>query len=334
MSAEILINGNVDISDFVKSVEYSGDTTKFNRQLSVNLLATADGRSQAFQLSEGSSITFKYDGVIKFVGIVFSTELTSNGDLSVTAYDSNVYLAKSSDNRIFINKKASEIIQILARDFGILIGSVADTGYVIPYLKFQNTSLFDMVLTALTLTQKQTGKRYFVSNERGKLTLKAGAAATTRYVFRDGDNLISATYSRSIEDVKTQVKVVGGAKGKETVIIARDDAARRKYGVLQAVEVLDEKATASQIKQRASTLLKEQAQVSEQLNVETLGVLAVDVGSPVYIQNEMTKTSRAYFVTNITQSFSSEVFTMSLELSSTYELPEIQISDDVINKEA
>lgn len=333
MSAEILINGNIDISDFVKSIEYSGDTTKFNRQLSVNLLATADGRKQAFKLEEGSTIAFRYEGKTRFVGVVFSIDISSSGDMSITAYDSNVYLAKSNDNRIFTNKSASDIIKMLAQDFGIPIGSIANTGFVIPYLKFQNTTLFDMVVTALTLTQKQTGKRYFVGNINGKLTLKEGAAATTRYVFKDGENLISASYSRSIEDVKTQVKVIGGAKGKETVIIAKDDNARRKYGVLQAVEVLDEKATASQVKQRASSLLKEHSQISEQLNVEVLGVVDVDIGSAVYVQNEMTKTAGAYFVTNITQSYSGDVFTMSLELSRTYELPEIQISDDVTTKE-
>lgn len=333
MSVEVLVGGNVDISDFVKSVEYSGDSTKFNRQLTVSLLATADGRKRAYELSEGSTITFRYDGKTRFVGVIFSIDISSGGDMSITAYDSNIYLAKSYDSRIFTNKKASDIIKMFAQDFGIPIGSIVDTGFVIPYLKFQNTTLFDMIATALTITRKQTGKRYFVGNDNGKLVLKEGAAATTRYVFKDGENLISASYSRSIEDVKTQVKVIGGAKGKETVILARDDAARNKYGVLQAVEVLDENATASQVKQRASALLKEQAQVSEQLNIEVLGVVEVDVGSAVYIQNEMMKTSGAYFVTNITQSFSSGAFTMSLELSRTYELPEIQISDDVTSRE-
>ena len=333
MSIEVLLNGNTDISDFVKSVDYSGDASKFNRQLSVSLLATNDGRKQAYKLEEGDTITFKYEGKIRFVGVVFSIDISSNGDMSITAYDSNVYLAKSNDNRIFTKKKASDIIKMLAQDFGIPIGNVEDTGFVIPYLKFQNTSLFDMIVTALTITQEQMGKRYFIGNDNGKLTLKEGATATTKYVFKDGENLISASYSRSIEDTKTQVKVIGGPKGKETVVVAKDDAKRSKYGVLQAVEVLDEKATESQIKQRASALLKEQSQVSEQLSVDVLGVAAVDVGSAVYIQNEMTKTGGAYYVTNITQSYSSDVFTMSLELSRTYELPEIQINDDVTTQE-
>lgn len=333
MNIEMILGNNTIISDFVESVEYSGDSTKFNRQLTVSLNGTADGRTMAFDIQEGAALSFKYEGHTKFVGIVFSKDISSDGKVSITAYDSNVYLSKSNDNRIFINKKASDIVRLLARDFGILIGSISDTGYVIPYLKFQNTTLFDMILTALQLTRKQTGKRFFVGNNRGKLVLFAGANPSTRYIFKDGQNLISASYSRSIDEVKTQAKVIGGEKGKETVIVVRDDAARRKYGVLQVVEVMDEKATASQVKQRASALLKENSQASEQLNVEVLGVIAVDVGSAVYIQNAMTKTSGGYYVTSISQSFSDGLFTMSLELSRTYELPEISISDDVTKKE-
>lgn len=328
----VLLDNKYDITEYVTSASLSGDSTKFNRQLDLQLHPTTDGRTLNITIPEGSVLTFKSYDVPRFVGHVFSTQRTSEGSYSATAYDSNMYLAKSTDSKVFTNKKASEIITALAKEFSIPIGTIADTGYVIPYLRMTNKTLFDMVLTALTLTKKQTGKRFFVSNDKGKLVLKAGATTNQRYIFKDGENLISASYTRSIEDTKTQVKVIGGKQGQETVVTVKNDAARKKYGVLQALEVLDESATASQVKQRAQTLLKEQSVVSEKFNVEVLGVPEVDVGTAVYVQNAMTRVNGAFYVTSISHDYREGLHTMSLELSRTYELPDITISEEATKK--
>lgn len=334
MTIRLFVNGKTEISDFVKTVTLSGDSNKFNRQLEVTFQASSDGRKATFKLTEGDLITFRYNNVLRFIGVAFKTDISSDGNLSITAYDSNVYLSKSNANKIFTNKKASDIIRALAKEFGIQLGNVADTGYVIPYLRFQNRTLYDMVLTALTLTRKQTGKRFFIANKAGKLTLVEGVKAYPRYVFKDGENVISATYSRSIEDTKTQVQVIGGKKGAETIVTVKDDTKRKKYGVLQIVEEMDEKATVSQVKQRANALLKEQSVVHEQLSVEVLGVPEVDVGTPVYISNQMTATKGGYYVTNVVHNYSAGLHTMSLELTRTYELPDIEIDESVTKKEA
>lgn len=323
-----MINGKTDITYYIKSATYSGDSNKFNTELALNLNATKFGRERAFTVEEGDSIKCVFDDKYTFYGVVFAVEITSEGAYSLTCYDSNVYLNKSNDMRIFANKKASDIIRMLASDFGIPVGNIADTGYVIPFLRLSNISLYEMILKALTITRKQTGKRFFVKNVDGKLTLVSGLS-TKKYMFSDSENLISATYSRSIEDTKTQIKVSGGEKGKEIVVVAKDESKRKKYGVLQSVEILDEKATASQIKQHAETLLKEQSQVSEQLSIEVLGIPEVSCGTAVYVRNLMTSTNGAYYVTGFTHNYS-DAHTMTLELSRTYELPDIEINEDEI----
>lgn len=330
MTIGIILN-NQGITQFVETVTLSGDTSKFNRTLTVKTITSEDMRKRAFKINEGDPIAFRYNDVLRFVGVVFSYDISSDGALNITAYDSNVYFAKSNDSRLFINKKASDIIRTLATDFGVWIGDIADTGYVIPYLRLSNQTLYDMILKALTLTRKQTNRRFFISNKGGKLMLTEGVT-NTKYLFKDGENLISASYSRSIEETKTQVKVIGGKKGKESVVVVRDAEKRKKYGVLQAIEEMDEKATASQVKQRAQALLKEQSVVSEQLSVTVLGVPEVDVGTPVYIVNSMTATNGGYYVTSVNHEYSAGLHTMSLELTRTYDLPEIEINSDEINK--
>jgi len=326
-----VVIGKYDLSDYVSTISLEGDTTQFYRTLTLSMLYTQDGRSPAYKLEEGSPVVFSYEGKTRFLGYLFSQDMSSDGLTTVKAYDSNVYLSKSNDSRIFVRKKASEIIAILARDFGIDVGTIADTGYVIPYLRLSNQTIHDMVLKALTLTRNQTGRRFFIGNDKGKLTLNAGAHSQS-YVFKDGSNLISATYSRSIEDTKTQVKVIGGPKGKETVVTVKDNAKREKYGVLQALEIMDESAASSQVKSRANTLMSEYSKVSEQFSIETLGVIEVDVGTPIYVINQMTGLSGGFYATAITHNFSAGLHTMSIQLTRTYELPSISINDDEVKK--
>lgn len=330
MSKLRLTIGNLDISDFVQSAIVSGDIEKFNRVLEVSLLSTADGRTPVYNIELGASVNFYVDEALHFVGVVFYVDRDTVGNLSITVYDPNIYLAKSYDSQIYKKKKASEITRMLAMDFGVPIGDIADTGFVIPYLRMDSRTLREHIAAALTITRKQTGKRFVVRNDKGKLTLVQGTDPKNIFVFKSGQNIISAQYSQSIEDTVTQVKVIGGAKGKETVVTAKDDAARKKYGVLQVVETMDEKATASQVKQRASTLLKENGKVSEEIRIEVLGVPEVISGSLIRVNEEMTGASGNYYVIEDKHTFDGGLHTMSLLLSRTNEVADVE-SDNETN---
>ncbi|QIG62536.1 tail protein [Sporosarcina phage Lietuvens] len=327
----VILNGKTDISDFVTGVEWSGHSEKFNRQLNVSLANTRNGRTKAVAIAEGETVAFKWGNALLFVGIVFAIDTDISGGQSLTCYDSNVYLTKSNDIRKFTNKKASDIVRIIAKDFGIPVGKIADTGYVIPKLILRNKSLHEMILTALTVTRKQTGKRFFVGNVAGKLTLDTGAdPKEKRYILKAGANITGASYARTIEDTKTQVKVSGGKKEKPTIAVVKNDALRKKYGVMQHVEDMDEKATASQVKQRAATLLKEMAVINDKASVESFGIQEVICGKGVYVIEPMTGLTGGYFVTSDSHTFEGRLHTMSLELSRTYDLPPIEIDKEVL----
>lgn len=315
---------NLDMSDFVKSSNVSGNIDKFNRVLDVDLLPSTDGRTPAFTIELGSAINFYVDGVLNFVGVVFYIDRDTDNNLSITAYDPNVYLAKSYDSNSYLNKKASDIVRMLAKDFGVPTGDIADTGYVIPYLRMSNRTIREHIEAALTLSYKQTGKRFIVRNVKGKLTLIRGTDPKNRYAFISGQNIISAKYTQSIEDTITQAKVIGGAKGKESIVTAKNDAARKKYGVLQAIEEMDEKASPAQVKQRANTLLTERGKLSEEIQIEVLGVIEVITGSQIYVNEPMTGASGYYYVEADKHTFNGNLHTMSLKLSRTNDVEDVE----------
>lgn len=325
--------GVSDITDFVQTVKWSGHSEKFNRQLDVTIVNTKDGRKPAFKITEGHTLTFELNGKTLFVGIIYAYEIGSSGEMSLTCYDANVYLTKSHDIRQFKNRKASDIIRQLANDFGIPVGAIADTGYVIPLLILRNKSLYEMILIALTLTRKQTGKRFFIGNKDGKLTLSSPAEPVNRFILKAGANIIDASYSLSIEDTKTQVKVTGGDKKNPITAVVKNDDLRKRYGVMQHVEEMDEKATASQVKQQAATLLKELAVINDQANVDAFGIPEVITGTAVYVVEPMTGLVGGYYVSNDSHTFENGLHTMSLELTRTYDLPPIEIDKEVLGIE-
>lgn len=320
-----------DITSIVTSVEWSGHSEKPNRQLILSLSNTEDGRSKLVKIENGKFVEFRNNSELLFKGVVFSHDISEKGAMNVTAYDENIYLMKSTDRRRFVNMKASEIAKRLCNDFGIPIGGISDTGYVIPKLVLREKSLYDMLLYALTLTRKQTGKRFFISNRDGKFYLRAGSEKQSKYLIEVGRNIISANYSQSIEETKTQVKVIGGKK-EAIVVKQRNNDLAKKYGVMQEIEVMDEKATKAQIEQRAQTLLKERGVIDDQATVDVLGIDEVITGTAVYVYEPMTGIKGGYYVTGDSHRYENGFHTMSLEISATYDLPPIEIEKEALGK--
>jgi hypothetical protein len=327
-----VVYDGIDITSMVKSVDWSGHIEKPNRELSVSVINTTNGRTQLQPFANGKSIEFYNDGDRLFRGVLFANEIDSNGNLSLTAYDENIYLVKNNESRKFKNMKASDIVGRLCKDFGIPYGTITDTEYVIPKLIVRNKSLYEIIRIALTLTQKQTGKRFLIGNTGGKLTLMKLGATTSKWIIDSYTNLTNARYSQSIEDTKTQVKVTGGTEKTPIEVTVKNDSLSKQYGVMQYVEEMDEKAKRSQIEQRAKSLLKEFGVINDQATVEAIGIDEVISSTSIYVREPMTKIIGGYYVSSDSHHYENGAHTMSLEISATYDLPPIEIEAEVLGK--
>jgi hypothetical protein len=323
----------MDITPLVKSVEWSGHSESPYRSLNVSLINTLNGRTQAVKFANGKAIEFWNTTERLFRGVLFAIDITDKGEMSLTAYDENIYLTKSTESRKFTNVKASDIAKRICSDFGIPVGKISDTGYVIPKLICREKSLYDILLMALTLTKKQTGKRFFITNKAGKFHLTAAADQTSKWLIENGSNITGANYSQSIEETITQVKVIGG-KDDAIVVTQKNAGLQKLYGVMQTVEKLDEDSTRSQVEQRAQTLLKERGVIDDQATVDALGIDEVVTGTAVYVRESMTEIIGGYYVSSDSHSFSNNgAHTMSLVLSATYDLPPMEIDKEVLGED-
>lgn len=208
------------------------------RRGSAGKLAFSVMRDDALVPSEGAGVTLYVDGRAVFCGYVFSRKWTGEGIISVVAYDQLRYF-KNRDTYVYSGKSASQVVKMIAGDFGLECGDIADTKYVIPYRVEDNETLFDIVGNALDITLQNTGEMYVLYDDRGKITLKNIADMAVRdgdkYLMPDESVMGDFEFSSSIDNTFNRVKLIREDKksGRREVFTAKDEANIKAWGVLQ-----------------------------------------------------------------------------------------------------
>ncbi|WP_405390507.1 NlpC/P60 family protein [Peribacillus simplex] len=285
---------------------------------------TINGTTKAVNVEVGKEIRLYNNSKEIFRGVVFSTQIESKGSFSFTAWDYNYYLTKNTDSIKFVKDKASEIIKTICKRYDIPYGHIDDTGYVIPKLILRGKTLYDMITIALTETRKKTGKVFLLGNEGGKLVLRERQTQVKRLIIQDGANLLSASYSESIEDLRNSVRITGKTGEESKGVTVSDSASVKKYGLMREKEHESEK-TDSQLKPIANALLKELNKVEKDSSVEAIGDDSIIAGRMVQVSEKMTGISGGFYVITDSHSIDANgLHRMSLQVSKTLELNEIE----------
>ncbi|WP_127529243.1 XkdQ/YqbQ family protein [Paenibacillus kobensis] len=320
--------GPYELNPVVKTVKWSGDIQQAARKLVVELANTRNGKERFLQFDKGAELSLLSDGKELFRGIIFADEIDAGGQMSLTAYDENIYLTKNKDTQIFRNQSASSIVKRLCNQYAIPMGQIDDTGFIIPKLIYRDKTLYEMMITSLTVSEKQNGKRFYIVSREGKLHLLARKDQEVRWVLENGSNILSASYSQSIEDMRTQVKVIGGDPEKKAVSAsAKDPELTRLYGTMQHLEKPEQDMTPSRMEQLAKQRLKDLATIGDEARLECLGIADVTSGSAIYVSESMTGIRGGYYVSADEHAFEGGSHRMSLTLSATDDLPKMEYED-------
>ena len=196
--------------------------------------------------TEGASVSLYVKDKPVFYGYVFTRKRTKGSLIQITAFDQLRYL-KNKDTYVYENKTASELLKMIASDFELEVGEVEDTGFIIPSRIEENTTLFDMLETALALTEQSTGKSFVLYDDFGKLALKSVSSMAVK---KDGGYLLineesgeNFEYLSTIDQgVYNKIKLTHDDrdKGKREVYTAKDDENIGNWGVLQYYDTLKE----------------------------------------------------------------------------------------------
>ncbi|MGG3801797.1 XkdQ/YqbQ family protein [Metabacillus fastidiosus] len=306
-----------------ESITWSGTRYKAARKIEATIMRKMDYHHKVISIDEGHTVLFRWKGTELFRGVVFNRSQTKNGLMSIVAYDTLQYLLLNKDVYIFKNQRADQIALRIFKDFEIAYQNISNTGYVIKNLPFTSeTMLYDIIMKALISTEKQTKKRFYLRSEKGKITLQQIASKEAVWALETGVNLLDYSYTTSIEETATRVKLVSGEEKKQLTAIVTDEVGKQKYGVLQYFENVSEKLNQAQLTERAKQIQAKKKGIKKTLSIEALGITDLISNNPVKVIEKDLGINQTYFIDSDTHKFKGNSHTMSLNLIEHNDLPE------------
>lgn len=285
-------------------------------------------KDDVLEFVEGNVVQFSVNGELIFYGFVFEKDRDEDGTIRVLAYDQLRYL-KNKDCYVYYDKTAKEVIQMIADDFGLTVDkdNLDNTQYKIPSRIEDNKELIGIIMIALALTELNTGKRYYLFDDAGKIKLKALEAMKTDF-YIDEECLKGYRYRSSIDkDTYNMVKVVreapgenGGKKWIKTGVIVDKDHVK-EWGRLQLVLRPDEKVVDAIDRAKNKLVLKNRKTRDIRLK-GIVGDTRIRGGSSVFVNLPLGDINLRswYLVNNVTHTFTNGFHSMDLDLEY-YEAP-------------
>ena len=305
----------MDITSMCTQIKWSGRKGSSARSLKARVIDDDGSKHErtGIDIDEGNQVIFYVDKKEVFRGVIMNMSQSNKKILTFTAYDNGIYLANNKDTFTYENVTATDVFKDVCSRFGIPTDKVASCSYLIPTLVKSKTSGFDAIADALSLDFDNTNVRHYVSSSQGKLSLLTRKENVLQWVIEPESNLITYTRTRSIENVKTRIKLVSS---EGTTLAEESDPSREaKIGAFQDVEVPDESLTTAQITALAKALLKSKKETEDTIDVEVLGIPDVISGIAVYVIINHLGLSQTFYVDSDTHTFEGNKYTMNLKLN-------------------
>ncbi|MGB9813536.1 MAG: XkdQ/YqbQ family protein [Thermovenabulum sp.] len=308
----ILINssGTKDITQLITKITWSGDYQQAARKLETNVaVSPTDYYLPKIYIALGNMLKLLTDdGIELFQGYVFYKEKSiSNNEMRITAYDGLIYLLKSKGTYNFKKMTAEAITKKVADDFGIPVGTLANTGIVQSFIADGQT-IYDIIMQAYTNASKQNGKKYMPIMQQGKLNVIEKGKSVARYVLSSDSNIEDATYTESIENMINRVKIYD--ENKNLIGTVENSEWIKLYGILQEVYV-KEKDKNPQIV--AKNMLKGVERTASLSGV--LGNTDCITGMAVQVKESYTGLVGLFYIDTDTHTWQNGQYTMDLGLS-------------------
>lgn len=305
-----------DISELVESIKWKGRKGSAARSVSISLLDSKNVKS-GIDVTKGHQLIFSYKGKELFRGMIMSQQQSESFKMPVTAYDNGIYLANNKDTFVYENKTVHDIFIDVCKRFGIKYSDVAKTSYKIPELTKSKTTAWDAVLDAVSQDFKATGTKYYVNSSKGVLSLVKRRENILQWVLETGGNIMSYTYKKSIEDIKTRLKILSDED--KVYAVKKNTDLEKKIGIFQDIEKKDDDLSEAKLQEHIKETLKEISTPEISLSVEALGIPDVISGVGVYVIIDELGIKRTFYVDEDTHTFKGSSHTMNLTLNSVNE---------------
>lgn len=231
----------------------------------------------------------KYD-VLLFFGPVWQKNVLTEKEktISLTAYDSLIYLQKSEGNRFFSKgKKTKTIMKAICKSWNLKLrysyssvkhGKKRLNG---DYASFITDDLLDKV-------RRKTGVKGVLRNYKGAIQVIPEGHNKSFYTIKNGENIISNEYVSTMEDVVTKVVIIGTKKVKKKTKTTRTaiKGKTKKWGTIQKLQDKgDDKLSVA--KKEARQTIKDYGHPQTRRKITAYDIPYVRKGDKIKVNSEM-----------------------------------------------
>jgi len=302
-----------DISDYVSTCNWSGDTDQAARKIDFAIAYNMQDKGflnlsiivgDTFYLYWTDDDALGAQPLEIFSGIIFARNRnTANFTFEFTAYDRLIYLAKSKTTRKFSNITVESVIEQVANDNGLAVGSICSIGVYVDFIA-DKQSYTEILKKAFALAYAKTGKQYHFYLNQDKLCVVDHTETIENYTASDSANVQNSQHGESIEDMINTIMIVD-ANGAEIGRVS-NDGDLSAYGLLQEVYKVDAK---QDTQSAAKALLKS---VAFKSSLSAVGNVQCISGYAVTVQEEQLK--GLFTIKSDRHTIANGVHTMELDL--------------------
>jgi hypothetical protein len=312
MNIELIIdnNGRLQMPAATEGITWTTERKGTPGKLSFTVI-----KDELLDFQEGNHVCFSANGVNLFYGFVFTKKRGREQHISVTAYDQLRYLT-NKETMSYKNKTASDVIRMIADDFNLELGEIAETSYRIEKRDEDNTPLFDIIYNALDSEITNKKQLFVLYDDFGKLTLKSIDQMQTDFGI-DAETAENFDYTSTIDDqTYNRVKLSRNNEntGKRDTYVVQDGAHINDWGVLQYSDTLKEGENGDA---KASALLDLYNTKTRKLKIsKAFGDLRVRAGSLIIVKLALgdVNLSNRMLVEKCTHTFNNSEHFMDLSL--------------------
>ncbi|MFD0959799.1 XkdQ/YqbQ family protein [Paenibacillus chungangensis] len=310
-------DGNVwDVSDIAGDMSWKTSRIGKAGSLDFTLLKGGLYESERYKYRNGDIVQVTKDGHPVFYGYIFSVDGGSGETVKLKAYDQIRYLM-NTDTFVFQDRRASDMITLIAEKFRLRTGYIADTSYVIPQMAEDGKKLLDICDKALTLTLVHTGRNFMLYDDFGYLALRNVEDMLLDFYVGEESLLTDYSLSTSIdEDTYNRIVLYQDNKksGKRELHVAEDSANKAQWGVLQLYQSVGEEMSVAAIRSRLDNLATLKNRETRKLKLNALGDIRVRAGSYIRVWLKEEGIHQPFLVDECTHKFDGALHTMTLEL--------------------
>ena len=305
-----LINGteNIDITQLVKNVTWSGSYQQACRKLEFSLLASPYDKSvPTVKIECGYMVRLLEEDNELFRGYIQSRNLSYNGNsVEYMALDGGTYVHRNELVYNFKSQTAESIASKVCADLGISVGSFASTGISMDK-KFFGVSGYDIIMTAYTYASTKTNKKYMCTMDKGQLNVIEKGEITLELNFENGSNILDSNFSEDISNMVNKVKVYNGDEQEVKVISNSNDM--KSYGTFTKILKLEDGKDAD------AEAKKELKSIERKASITGFGDTSCKSGYGVKVKDAYTNLVGLFYIDEDVHTWEDGIYKVDLTLA-------------------